>query len=107
MRDRLIELIKHVTSCEKCFDEDIADYLIANGVIVPPCKVGDTVYQVNKIRSGHWEGEKYIIDDEGEWKIYEKDFNIFCLNPDGFTLWKDIFLTREEAEKALKERERK
>lgn len=25
----------------------IADYLIANGVIVPPCKVGDTVYELD------------------------------------------------------------
>ena len=26
--------------------EKIADYLLANGVIVPPCKVGDTVYVI-------------------------------------------------------------
>ena len=33
-RERLIKLIKHCTSCEECRDEDIADYLLANGVIV-------------------------------------------------------------------------
>lgn len=26
--------------------ETIADHLLANGVIVPPCKVGDTVYSI-------------------------------------------------------------
>jgi hypothetical protein len=25
--------------------EEIADYLFANGVIVPPCKVGDELYK--------------------------------------------------------------
>lgn len=27
-------------------DEYLADYLLANGVIVPPCKVGDMVYRI-------------------------------------------------------------
>lgn len=35
-RKRLIKLIQHCTSCEVCKDEDIADHLLANGVIVPP-----------------------------------------------------------------------
>lgn len=26
--------------------DDIADYLMANGVIVPPCKGGDAVYEI-------------------------------------------------------------
>lgn len=59
-RERLIELIvqanelcsnKDCAECEYlnndrilCDTYNIADYLIANGVIVPPCKVGDTVY---------------------------------------------------------------
>lgn len=33
-RKRLIELIRYCTSCEECRDEDIADYLLANGVMV-------------------------------------------------------------------------
>lgn len=58
MRERLIELI---LACDMenevlvCFKERpknrqaaeiIADHLLANGVIVPPCKVGDTVYGI-------------------------------------------------------------
>lgn len=33
-RKQLIDLIHHCTSCEECWDEDIADHLIANGVTV-------------------------------------------------------------------------
>lgn len=54
MKEKLIELL---LSAEKVADEEgfcnchksrpkaelIADYLIQNGVVVPPCKVGDTV----------------------------------------------------------------
>ena len=48
-RDRLIELVfKSEYSDFPCHlnnvrIEDLADYLLANGVIVPPCKVGDKV----------------------------------------------------------------
>ena len=48
MRDRLIELLeKHVLLkyfLGRMQAEKLADYLFDNGVIVPPCKVGDTVY---------------------------------------------------------------
>ena len=49
-RDRLIELIKkgeweYLCSTGRSPRYDFAvDYLLANGVIVPPCKVGDKVY---------------------------------------------------------------
>ena len=53
MRDRLIELIKQVpygvsvgAKFTQQFSEKMADNLLANGVIVPPCKVGDTVYYI-------------------------------------------------------------
>ena len=49
MRDRLIEILKVPIYPKIGVDpaEVVADYLLANGVIVPPCKVGDTVYEVN------------------------------------------------------------
>ncbi len=37
-RDRLIELLQ-----DYLYSEQIADHLLANGVIVPPCEVGDKV----------------------------------------------------------------
>ena len=40
-RERLVELIQaSVNGCARNWAEVIADYLLANGVIVPPCKVG-------------------------------------------------------------------
>ena len=68
-RDRLIELLLSKScmtnecpdvDCEKCEliavhtgDADkIADYLLSNGVIVPPCKVGQTVYRVVTMGTG-------------------------------------------------------
>lgn len=45
MRERLIKLIiNSVSGCARNWAETIADYLLANGIIVPPCKVGDKVY---------------------------------------------------------------
>ena len=47
MKERLIELLKNTPDLDTLFGnewEEAADYLLANGVIVPPCKVGDTVY---------------------------------------------------------------
>ena len=57
MRERLVELLKNFadgtyTSNGIIVDgtrvDDVSDYLLANGVIVPPCKVGQTVYQATK-----------------------------------------------------------
>ena len=46
-RERLIELMSN-SGCSADLEtyQDLADYLLANGVIVPPCKVGDTVYVI-------------------------------------------------------------
>ena len=69
----------------------LADYLLEHGVIIPPCKVGDTVYSI----------EMRIVDKRVKYKVCEIPFSL-TLWENG---WKDIFLTREEAERALKERE--
>lgn len=46
MRNRLIELIKNVPRNTRAFYDQFADYLLENGVIVPPCKKGDTIYVI-------------------------------------------------------------
>ena len=94
--------------CSRC--KDIADYLIANGVIVPPCKVGAEIFGV------------FDNDDEQRKEIYEGKVICFSLDENnllwarmryknGLTYWhtiddfgKTVFLTREEAEQALAER---
>lgn len=51
MRDRLIELIQNsVGGCARHWAQIIADHLLANGIIVPPCKVGDTLYVISQMK---------------------------------------------------------
>ena len=93
-RERLIDLMIEAKRTEPetgSFTDYLADYLLEHGVIVPPCKVGDTVYSI----------EMRIVDKWLKYKVCEIPFNL-TLWENG---WEDIFLTREEAERALKERE--
>ena len=112
-RERLVELIKNgfftkpvyealCTNKRKACDF-LADYLLENGVIVPPCKVGDMVYI--------FERGSYIIPICGQgkphWeiKIEKCSFKYWLLDNHKFGV--NMFFTREEAEKALKECEQK
>lgn len=110
MRDRLIELINEFKELDFCVPPDwwiehFADHLLANGMIVPPCKVGDTVYYVYKGNTivnalvADWKKEAF-----GDWLFRA----YFSVNGSSITLLfgdnnigKTVFLTREEAEKAL------
>ena len=73
-----------------------------------PCKVGDTVYVIEDIA-----GEEKIIQDHVETMgigYYADGINIYQFDgvkTDGYfeDFGKTVFLTREEAEQALKERE--
>ena len=140
-RDRLIELIedgfpKRYEVVMRKDIEELADFLLANGVIVPPCKVGDMVYKVDYCRCGNPEcfltmnhcykkdtkrtpkvidsimllqkGKRLVAPYKFEWKpigticykIIQKPFKLEWLTEVG----KTVFLTKEEAEKALAER---
>lgn len=102
MRERLIELIQDsVNGCARNWAEIIADYLLANGVIVLPCKIGDVVYRILY-------GQIYKIKI-AEISIFMRDeqyfFEFFCyggLSFSSYDVRKTVFLTREEAEQALK-----
>ena len=116
-RERLVELLKNdncpspfvcdanctYINSENCLAERMADYLLENGVIVLPCKVGDMVYI--------FERGSYIIPICGQgkphWeiKIEKCSFKYWLL--DNHKFGENMFFTREEAEKALKEREQK
>ena len=112
MRDRLIELtkaslIKHINkSCKLA--ENIADDLLAEGVIVPPFKIGQTVYVMESENTGYYECEIVSMQYDGiQWLGY---MNCLWIHSHGsFWKWqecdigKDIFLTKEQAEKALAE----
>lgn len=120
----------------------LADYLLEHGVIVLPCKVGDTVYKIQYCRCGNpeafemkhchkketsktpkvlasvmllqkgkrlsknsymFEYPRYEYKPIGTicYKVLQKPFKLEWLTEIGET----VFLTREEAEQALKERE--
>ena len=106
-RERLIELLNK--SCEERGwimngAGTIADYLLANGVILPPCKVGQEVYFISTFFS--------LADDPLKEKVcgmktYSDNMKFTfvtasqrCFDED--KLGKTVFLTREEAEQALK-----
>ena len=113
-RDRLIELNRNAKlyAQEKadergglvCIDDEV-DYLLANGVIVPPCKVGDKVYTYGAKRIKEWEITFVGKNSRNEYKFIAvvgkcEDLLIFW----NYEIGKTVFLTKEEAEKALAER---
>lgn len=51
-RERLAEMIETAVSIMQNTPEKLADYLLDHGVIVPPCKVGDTVYVLDVYPDG-------------------------------------------------------
>lgn len=77
------------------FDEntvaDIADHLIDHGIIVPPCKVGDKVYQTDGSRIYESTVRKIIYDTDG-------------IAFDETAIGTSVFLARKEAEATLAER---
>lgn len=130
MRDRLIALLEvFVTKSNNCTTLALADYLLANGVIAPPCKVGDTLYAISDTRVKDVEiVEIYVgkdncisfqasfdCDEDCEGCPFESWSQSYCGEWDcggqyGDTMivandfGKTVFLTREEAEAALAER---
>lgn len=78
-------------------DEYIADYILANGVIVPPCKVGDIVYETDGVRI--YELEIFDISLRKNKPYYETE----SIDFDDDAIGKSIFLTREKAEAKLEE----
>lgn len=111
MRDRLIEMIQDsVGGCARNWAETIADHLLAEGVIVPPCKVGQICYKVymGKILEIKVTEISYEPLPAFSYTIRFNSLGVLCLMEDGTRNEKyswDIYITREEAEKALKRRE--
>lgn len=117
-RERLIDIIqKSVDGCSVYWAGLIADGLLKNGVIVPPCKVGDKIYVIPSktnyklnIANGHTENNR----------IYEQIVDAIHIYLTGYTLssceglqhqpsalyGETWFLIKKEAEKALEEGEK-
>lgn len=134
MRDRLIEVLEKADETVIGFSIDgdvsvLADHLLANGVIVPPCKVGDAVYAISESRIEECRCDEICIygnenivmtehncdydckgcpfnswaqDYSGEHSC-QGEYGVYSFNFEDFG--KTVFLTREEAEKALERSE--
>jgi hypothetical protein len=106
MRERLIELISQVQYMGG-LECQLADYLLKNGVIVPPCKVGQTVYVLGQ--TGH---TPTVLKGTVDQFIFNKNSPHIDIGFDNSFAWdyraedfgKTVFFTREEAEKALERR---
>jgi hypothetical protein len=121
MRDRLVELIYearkewdvYFNDCllkgnprSKTLNEFIADHLIENGVIVPPCKVGDKLYFVcvDEICEDYIDKGKVYAISQNENTLWFSVRYLSGLRYDHTSsdFGKTVFLTKEEAEQKLK-----
>lgn len=105
MRDRLIELLEQAEGLKNndmpSLEEE-ADYILANGVIIPPLAIGQEIYVV-------WDSsgfKKYTVEN---FVYYGFDI-VFSADGEngGCTFTKDdinslVFLSKEDAEKRLRE----
>ena len=125
MGDKLIELLRQIAfdyyeECVRAFEDGykdspdlakfFADHLLANGVIVPPCKVGQICYKVwnGEIREAKVVSICYEPLPAFTYIIRFDCIGVLCFMADGsinhHLSCDNIFLTREQAEKALAER---
>jgi hypothetical protein len=77
----------------------VADHLLANGVIVPPCKVGDTVYCIDHVWNIVETCKVYGF------QIVRDRFQLIVDNGECKFVTSTWYNTREIAECGLKERE--
>ena len=113
-KERITEILKAYTkknniSASSVILEEYAEELLANGVIVPPCKVGDTVYVIYpdprynwgnkelkilelKVHAFRYFNNKMTVEIRGDGNYITWDISCFGVS---------VFLTPEEAEKAL------
>ena len=126
MRDRLIRLIdqadeecKHTKDCKicsgngkgsQCMNYHIADDLIANGVVVPPCKIRTKIYKIVLGKIYEYEVASYTVDAEGFSFIhlaYVEGNTIYGVTHSIEEFNKQYYLAREDAERALRKDESK
>jgi hypothetical protein len=111
-RERLINLMIEAERTDpetESFTDYLVDYLLEHGVVMLPCKVGDRLYEVTgrktvsvyKVRAIRVELFSLFI----EWDIVEGFAWQSLSDINAGEIGKTVFLTREEAERALKERE--
>ena len=108
-KERLAELVREAKK-KHIYSDEIAQYLIECGVVVLPCRVGDTVYY---IEGAYYKSKRQTVRPitvtEISWKYDRGGRDLgFALIANGTrykfsSIGKTVFLTREEAEAKLKE----
>lgn len=106
MRERLIELLDEARNehlFEDKYNEAVADYLLANGVIIPPCEVGDKIYVIlysplSKKYFVHETQANFLHSINGHWYVEYQDGSKSKLLEFGIKAFTD----KEEAVAALK-----
>lgn len=101
-RERLIEMLKVPIYPKEGVDpaEVVTDYLLDSGVIVPPVKVGQTVWRVDDCIECV-AVDKVVIKHGG---IYMKLSCNSMYETSCRSIGKTVFLTKEEAERELERR---
>ena len=104
-KERITEILiaytkKHKIMASSVILEAYAEELVKQGAIVPPCKVDDSIFRVGNGEIWEWliamayvHPDKTIYVDDSENEFTAEDIG------------KTVFLTKEEAEAKLKERE--
>lgn len=106
---RLEKLLHRNIACLEEADIDCEDFEDRSDWVKLPCKAGDTLYEPTN-RGDISEYEVVAVRVEFfstfiEWKIKEKIVWRYVDEINSDEIGKTVFLTREEAERALKERE--
>ena len=112
MRNRLREIIlKSDILCDSCGEntssycaEALADAILDEGVILPPCKVGDIVYVLGKFTGQIIESKVMTISMSEDDVFLHLDNGTYVTESQ--QIGKTAFLTRKEARKALKQMEK-
>lgn len=127
-RERLVELLRKDNCCIDydcnkclsnihCYPKTVADLILADGWIRPPCKVGDVVYVIYRkeiVSAKVRLIRPFISKDETVFKgnvscminIFSEDIKepheLFVVFEKPYGIERIAYLAREEAEKALK-----
>ena len=114
-RERLIRIIEDSKVMERCgchynnvekYINELTDYLLKNGVIVPPCKVGQHLWRVTQPHRRENKVTEFVVKNirtvgrKHKIMLEVQALNVGITNVMGFDRF---YLTREEAEKALEE----
>lgn len=104
-REKLIDLVQDSTNgCARYWASLIADHLIDNGIILPPVKLGDSVWDIYYSKPREWK-VAYIGYNGEDFDIslrFQNGARVRTRRIDGNLINRTIFLSREDAIRAFK-----